>query len=84
VTFRDNGARDTDHWHGSIYRVLGGGISRGRAGEQFEVSPATLNQGCDLPALNDYHHDDGEQFVTVSTDPCDGKRKGATGQGTRV
>ncbi|MFT3976835.1 MAG: DUF1501 domain-containing protein [Sphingomonas bacterium] len=54
-TFRENGDKGTDHGHGSIYWVMGGGVSGGRmAGEQVALSPATLNQGRDLPVLTDY------------------------------
>lgn len=54
-TFRENGDRGTDHGHGSIYWVMGGGISGGRmAGEQVALSAATLNQNRDLPVLTDY------------------------------
>jgi uncharacterized protein (DUF1501 family) len=54
-TFRENGDKGTDHGHGSIYWVLGGGVNGGRmAGAQVALSPATLNQGRDLPVLTDY------------------------------
>jgi uncharacterized protein (DUF1501 family) len=54
-TFRENGDRGTDHGHGSVYWVLGGGIKGGRiAGEQVAVSEATLFQNRDLPVLTDY------------------------------
>lgn len=54
-TFRENGAKGTDHGHGSIYWVLGGGVAGGRmAGEQVALSPKTLNDGRDLPVLTDY------------------------------
>lgn len=54
-TFRENGDRGTDHGHGSIYWVLGGGVAGGRlAGDQVALSPTTLNQGRDLPVLTDY------------------------------
>ncbi len=54
-TFRENGNRGTDHGHGSVYWVLGGGIAGGRvAGEQQPVSRRTLFQDRDLPVLNDY------------------------------
>ena len=37
-TFRENGNRGTDHGHGSVYWVLGGGLKGGRiAGEQVAV-----------------------------------------------
>src|SRR5438445_2172311 len=54
-TFRENGDRGTDHGHGSVYWVLGGGIHGGRlAGEQMQVSQATLFQNRDYPVLTDY------------------------------
>ena len=41
-TFRENGDRGTDHGHGSVYWVMGGGINGGRiAGEQVKVEQAT-------------------------------------------
>jgi uncharacterized protein (DUF1501 family) len=54
-TFRENGGRGTDHGHGTIYWIMGGNIAGGRfAGEQVDLSPATLNQGRDLPVLTNY------------------------------
>lgn len=54
-TFRENGNRGTDHGHGSVYWVLGGGVRGGRiAGEQVAITPATLNQSRDYPVLNEY------------------------------
>jgi len=57
-TFRENGNRGTDHGHGSVYWVLGGGLSAragGRiVGEQQEVTQATLFQNRDYPVLNEY------------------------------
>jgi uncharacterized protein (DUF1501 family) len=54
-TFRENGTRGTDHGHGSVYWVLGGGVHGGRfVGEQIAVAPQTLNQGRDFPVLTDY------------------------------
>jgi len=54
-TFRQNGDGGTDHGHGSVYWVLGGGIKGGRiAGEQVPVSAATLFQNRDYPVLNNY------------------------------
>ncbi len=52
-TFRENGNRGTDHGHGSVYWVLGGGVRGGRiVGEQVALSPATLNQNRDYPVLS--------------------------------
>ncbi|MBN8809347.1 MAG: DUF1501 domain-containing protein [Sphingomonas sp.] len=54
-TFRENGDKGTDHGHGSIYWVMGGGVSGGRlAGPQTKLAAATLNQGRDLPVMTDY------------------------------
>ncbi|MBS0558192.1 MAG: DUF1501 domain-containing protein [Proteobacteria bacterium] len=54
-TFRENGNKGTDHGHGSVYWVLGGGISGGRvAGEQVRVTQENLLQNRDFPVLNDY------------------------------
>lgn len=54
-TFRENGNRGTDHGHGSVYWVLGGGINGKRiAGEQVAVTQANLFQNRDFPVLNDY------------------------------
>jgi uncharacterized protein (DUF1501 family) len=54
-TFRENGDHGTDHGHGSVYWVLGGGIRGGQiAGRQTNVTEATLFQNRDWPVLNDY------------------------------
>jgi uncharacterized protein (DUF1501 family) len=54
-TFRENGDKGTDHGHGSVYWVLGGGIKGGEiAGDQIAVSQATLFQNRDYPVLTDY------------------------------
>jgi uncharacterized protein (DUF1501 family) len=54
-TFRENGNRGTDHGHGSVYWVMGGGINGGRiVGEQAEVEQARLFQNRDYPVLTDY------------------------------
>jgi len=54
-TFRENGDRGTDHGHGSVYWVLGGGIRGGQiAGEQVAVTRAALFQDRDYVVLTDY------------------------------
>lgn len=54
-TFRENGARGTDHGHGTTLWVLGGPIRGGRIlGDQAPISLDKLHQGRDLPVLNEY------------------------------
>jgi len=53
-TFRQNGNNGTDHGHGSVYWVLGGGVRGGRVvGEQVAVTPNNLFQNRDYPVLNE-------------------------------
>lgn len=54
-TFRQNGNRGTDHGHGSVYWILGGGLRGGKvAGDQVKVESSTLFQNRDFQVLNDY------------------------------
>ncbi len=57
-TFRENGTGGTDHGHGTVYWLLGGGLSAQAGGqvigEQAEVSAAGLFQNRDAPVLNEY------------------------------
>lgn len=54
-TMRENGNRGTDHGHGSVHWVLGGGLATaGVAGEQQRIEARTLFQNRDMPVLNEY------------------------------
>ena len=56
-TFRENGTRGTDHGHGSVYWLLGGGLGTAGgtvAGEQQGIERRNLFQDRDLPVLNEY------------------------------
>lgn len=65
-TLRENGNRGTDHGHGSVYWVLGGGLRGGRVlGEQVRVEPANLFQNRDYPVLNDYRSVLGGLFARL-------------------
>lgn len=65
-TFKENGNRGTDHGHGSVYWVLGGGVRGGRVvGEQVAVAPGQLFQNRDYPVLNDYRSLFGGLFARL-------------------
>ena len=65
-TFRENGNRGTDHGHGSVYWVLGGGVRGGRIlGEQTLLTQATLFQNRDYPVLNEYRAVLGSLFARM-------------------
>lgn len=68
-TFRENGNGGTDHGHGTVYWMLGGGLSAQAGGqiigEQAEVSQATLFQNRDYPVLNEYRAVFGGLFARM-------------------
>ncbi|MCU6434164.1 DUF1501 domain-containing protein [Undibacterium sp. Jales W-56] len=65
-TFRENGKRGTDHGHGSVYWVLGGGIKGGQvAGEQVRLEASKLFQNRDYPVLNEYRAVLGGLFAGI-------------------
>lgn len=54
-TFHQNGNRGTDHGHGSVYWIMGGGVQGRRiAGAQTRVDQSSLFQNRDMPVLNEY------------------------------
>ena len=56
-TFRENGTRGTDHGHGTVYWVLGGGLGAAGGkvvGEQVTLERNALFQNRDYPVLNEY------------------------------
>jgi uncharacterized protein (DUF1501 family) len=65
-TFRENGNRGTDHGHGSVYWVLGGGLRGGRVGgQQVPIDAGTLFQNRDFPVLNEYRRLLGGLFARL-------------------
>ena len=65
-TFRENGNRGTDHGHGTVYWILGGGIRGGQIfGEQIRVEQTTLFQNRDYPVLNEYRAILGGMFARM-------------------
>ncbi|MDB5730145.1 MAG: hypothetical protein JWQ03_40 [Variovorax sp.] len=68
-TFRENGNGGTDHGHGTVYWVLGGGLAAQAGGhvigEQAEVSQPALFQNRDWPVLNEYRAVFGGLFARM-------------------
>lgn len=50
-----NASGGTDHGHGGVLTVLGGGVAGGVVGEWAGLGPDTLDRG-DVPVLTDYRH----------------------------
>jgi uncharacterized protein (DUF1501 family) len=54
-TARENGNGGTDHGHGNVMWVLGGGVNGGKVyGDWQGVGDAALNEGRDLPVTTDF------------------------------
>ena len=54
-TARENGNGGTDHGHGNVMWVLGGGVAGGKVlGEWQGVGDGQLNEGRDLPVTTDF------------------------------
>jgi uncharacterized protein (DUF1501 family) len=54
-TARENGNRGTDHGHGNVMWVMGGGVQGGRVqGEWRGLGEAQLNEGRDVPVTTDF------------------------------
>jgi len=65
-TFRENGNKGTDHGHGSVYWVLGGGISGGQiVGRQQRAEFRSLLQNRDYYVLNDHRAVVGGLFKSM-------------------
>ena len=54
-TARENGNGGTDHGHGNVMWVMGGGVNGGKVyGDWQGVGDAALNEGRDLPVTTDF------------------------------
>jgi uncharacterized protein (DUF1501 family) len=54
-TARENGNRGTDHGHGNVMWVLGGGVAGGKVlGDWRGMGNDQLNEGRDLPVTTDF------------------------------
>ncbi len=66
-TARENGNRGTDHGHGSVSLVMGGGVRGGRVyGRWPGIEPEQLYQGRDLAITTDFRDLVGEVLVSHS------------------
>ncbi len=69
-TARENGNRGTDHGHGSVSLVMGGGVRGGRVfGDWPGIEPEQLYQGRDLAITTDYRDLVGEVLTAHSGAP---------------
>lgn len=66
-TFRENGNKGTDHGHGSVYWVMGGGVRGGRlvGDAPAQITQASLFQDRDWPVTTDYRALFGGLFQRV-------------------
>jgi uncharacterized protein (DUF1501 family) len=63
-TVRENGNRGTDHGHGNVMLVLGGGVKGGKVyGEWRGLTPEQLFEGRDLAVTTDFRDVFGELLV---------------------
>jgi uncharacterized protein (DUF1501 family) len=54
-TARENGNGGTDHGHGNVMWLMGGGVAGGKVyGDWQGVGDAALNEGRDLPVTTDF------------------------------
>jgi uncharacterized protein (DUF1501 family) len=54
-TFRENGTHGTDHGHGGVHWILGGGVRGGQfVGDQVAITASTLHQNRDFPVITEY------------------------------
>lgn len=54
-TFYENGTAGTDHGWGNNWFMLGGSLARkGILGSQVDITTERLNEGRDMPVINDY------------------------------
>jgi uncharacterized protein (DUF1501 family) len=64
-TVRENGNRGTDHGHGNVMLILGGGVKGGKVYGQWRgLTPAQLFEGRDLAVTTDFRDVFGELVTT--------------------
>jgi uncharacterized protein (DUF1501 family) len=60
---KENDSRGTDHGHGNNLIVVGGNVNKGVFGQWNGLSQEALDEGKDVPVLNDYRQVLGEILV---------------------